>query len=289
VEKKFSARGARSLGDEPENVRCDWRIPDALWERLQPWLPPRKPHPLGCHRPRVDDRRALEAICFVLRTGCPWHARPATGLCASRSAHRRFPEWAAAGGFVAFGAPGLAVYEAWQGIDGAWLAMDGALPTAPRGGKVGKHPTDRGPIGTKRSRLTAGGGIPLGLTVEGATRNDGKMVHATLTSLPVERPMPTHETPHGQCVDQGDDFDDVRARLATCACTAHIRARGEEAHAITHEAGDKARRWVVEPPQSGMNRFRRLLVRWDKKGDNYLAFLQLAGASITDRRSGLLG
>jgi putative transposase len=278
------------MRDEPENVRRDWRIPDELWERIQPLLPPRKPHPLGCHRPRVDDRRAMDAIFFVLRTGCQWNVLQDTGLCSSRSAHRRFQEWAAAGVFLAFWAQGLAVDEALQGIDWEWLAMDGAMTKAPLGGKkVGKNPTDRGKIGTKRSLLTDGGGVPIGLAVEGANRNDFKMVQATLTSIPVERPMPTPEKPQGLCLDKGYDFDEVRDLLATFEFTAHIRARGEEAQAIKHEAGDKARRWVVERTHSWMNRCRRLLVRWDKKVDNYLAFLHLACASITYRRSGLLG
>ena len=60
-----------------------WRIPDALWERIEPLLPPRPPHPLGCHNPRVDDRRAMDAIFFVLRTGCQWNALNATGICSS--------------------------------------------------------------------------------------------------------------------------------------------------------------------------------------------------------------
>jgi hypothetical protein len=60
---------------DPENLRRDWRIPDTLWERIQPLLPPRKPHPLGCHRPRVEDRRAMDAIFFVLRTGCHYGTR----------------------------------------------------------------------------------------------------------------------------------------------------------------------------------------------------------------------
>jgi len=54
-----------------ETLDRDWRIPDVLWERIVPLLPVRKPHPLGCHRPRVDDRRAMDAIFFVLRTGWP--------------------------------------------------------------------------------------------------------------------------------------------------------------------------------------------------------------------------
>jgi transposase len=78
------------MSNPQENVRRDWRIPDELWERIQPLLPPLKPHSLGCHRPRVDDRRAMDAIFFVLRTGCQWNALNDTGICSSSSAHRRF-------------------------------------------------------------------------------------------------------------------------------------------------------------------------------------------------------
>jgi transposase len=129
------------MSDEPETVRRAWRIPDELWERIQPLLPPRKPHPLGCHRPRVEDRRAMDALFFVLRTGCPWNALQDTGLCSSRAAHRRFQEWAAAGVFLAL--QGLAVYEALQGIDWEWLAMDGAMTKAPLGGETGRQESDR--------------------------------------------------------------------------------------------------------------------------------------------------
>ena len=57
-----------------------WRIPDELWAQIQPLIPKGKPHPLGCHNPRVDDRRAMDAILFVLRTGCQWEALSATGI-----------------------------------------------------------------------------------------------------------------------------------------------------------------------------------------------------------------
>ena len=154
---------------------------------------------------------------------------------------------------------------------------------------MGKNPTDRGKIGTKRSVLTDGGGVPIGLAVEGANRHDFKMVEETITSIPVERPVPTLEQPQGMCLDKGYDDDEVRELLAQFGFTAHIRARGEEAQAIKREAGYKARRWVVERTHSWMNRFRRVLVRWDKNVRNYLAFLHLACASITYRHSGLLG
>lgn len=278
------------MTDEPAHVRRDGRIPDTLWACIQPWLPPRKPHPLGCHRPRVDDRRAMEAICFVLRTGCPWNARQDTGLCASRAAHRRVQEWAAASVFLAWWGQGLAADDALQGIDWEWLAMDGAMTNAPLGGdKGGKHPTDRGTIGTKRSVRTDGGGVPVGLAVAGANRHDCTMGEETLTRIPVERPRSTLEQPPGMCLDNGSDDDEVREWLAKFGCTAHIRARGEDAQAITRAAESKARRWVVERTHRWMTRCRRVLVRWDKTVCHDLACLHLACASITYRRSGLLG
>ena len=143
---------------------------------------------------------------------------------------------------------------------------------------MGKHPTDRGKIGTQRRVLTDGGGVPLGVAVEGANRNDFKMARETLESIPVARPAPTPEPPQGMCLEKGYAVDEVRELLAELRFTAHIRARGEEAQAITREAGYKARRWVVERTHRWMNRFRRLLVRWDKKVRNYLAFLPLACA-----------
>jgi putative transposase len=153
---------------------------------------------------------------------------------------------------------------------------------------VGKNPTDRGKIGTKRSVLTDGGGVPVGLAVEGANRNDFKMVRETIESIPIARPEPTPDTPQGMGLDKGYD-DEVRDLLTAFGFTAHIRARGEEAKVLKQEAGFKARRWVVERTHSWLNRFRRVLIRWDKKVRNSLAFLQMACAYITYRQAGLLG
>lgn len=137
--------------------------------------------------------------------------------------------------------------------------------------------------------LTEGGGVPIGLAVAGANRNDFKMAPETITSIPIERPEPTPEKPQGMSMDKGYDYDEVRELLVEFGFTAHIRARGEEAKALKQEAGFKARRWVVERTHSWMNRFRRVLIRWDKKVRNYLGFLHLACAYITYRQSGLLG
>ncbi len=80
----------------------------------------------------------------------------------------------------------------------------------------------------------------------------------------------------------------MRRTLDEFGFTAHIRSRGEEAQAIKKEAGFKARRWVVERTHSWLNRFRRILVRWDKSPANYIAFLHFACALIALRAAGLL-
>ena len=131
--------------------------------------------------------------------------------------------------------------------------------------------------------------MPVGLAVEGANRNDFKMARATLESIPVARPEPTPDAPQGLCLDKGYDYDEVRDLAKEFLYTAHIRARGEEAQAIKHEAGFKARRWVVERTHSWMNRFRRILTRWEKKAANYLGMLYWVLGIITYRCAGLFG
>jgi putative transposase len=283
---------ARAASKPPSGPVHDdqWRIPDVLWERIRSLLPPRPPHRFGGHNPRVDDRRAMDAIFFVLRTGCQRNALNATGICSSSSAHRRFQEWTAAGVLVNLWALGLQEYDELKGLDWERLAMDGAMTKAPLGGeRVGRNPTDRGKLGTKRSLLTEANGIPVGLAVEGANRHDKKLAEATLESIPVERPEPTADRPQGMCLDKGYDYDDTRELVREFGFTAHVRARGEEAKALKREAGFKARRWVVERTHSWMNRFRRVLIRWEKTVENYFGMLHFVCAWITYRSAGLLG
>jgi transposase len=120
---------------EAKEVRRPWQLSDELWAKIAPLIPPGKPHPLGCHNSRVPDRRAMEAILFVLRTGCQWNALNATEICSSSSAHRRFQEWIAAEVFLEMWKQGLYEYDELKGIDWDWQAMDGAMTKAPLGGE----------------------------------------------------------------------------------------------------------------------------------------------------------
>ena len=140
-----------------------------------------------------------------------------------------------------------------------------------------------------RTVLTEGAGVPVGVAVDGANRNDFKMARAAIESIPVERPDPRQEGAQGMCLDKGFDYPEVYELLREFGFTAHIRSRGEEAQALKRTARKKARRWVVERTHSWMNRFRGILIRWSKKAENYIAMLHFAFAIIAYRASGLFG
>jgi len=258
-----------------------------LWAAIEPLVPPERPHPKG-GRPWQPARPMLDAIFFVLRTGIQWKALPRT-LGAPSTVHDRFQLWVQAGLFKTLWKAGLLTYDDKVGIDWEWQALDGAMTKAPLGGEcTGPNPTDRAKAGTKRSLLTEGHGVPIGLSVAGANRHDMKLVEATLESIPVERPVPTSEHPQNLSLDKGYDYNSVRATVAQYGYTAHLRTRGEEQHEQRDIPGYRARRWVVERSHSWMNRFRRLLIRWEKKVENYTALLHLACAWIAYRAAGVV-
>ena len=123
----------------------------------------------------------------------------------------------------------------------------------------------------------------MGLCIDGANRPDFQLVEGTLAGIPIPRPEPTEDAPQHLCLDKGYDFDEVYGVLFEFGYTPHIRARGEEARVLKREVGEKARRWVVERTHSWLNRFRRILIRWEKTWQSALGFLHLACAVITFR------
>src|SRR5919197_1901791 len=168
--------------------------------------------------------------------------------------------------------------------------MEGVMRKAPLGGKKrGPNPTDRPKQGAKRSLLTEGQGVPIGIAVDGANRNDFKMTKETLTGIPIKRPPPTSKRPQALGLDKGYDFDEVRRLLRRFHFVPPIRSGGEEAQRRKKNPRWKAIRWVVERTYSWMNRFRVILICWTKKQENFLAQLHLACVYITLGQCGLLG
>ena len=125
--------------------------------------------------------------------------------------------------------------------------------------------------------------MPLGLAVGGANTHDQKLLFATLDSLPVARPSRSVGRQH-LCLDKGYDCEAIRRRARCRGYVPHIRSRGEE-QSEKRMQGKRARRWVVERVASWLNRYRRILVRWEKKVANYEALLHLVFAHILWRNS----
>lgn len=134
----------------------------------------------------------------------------------------------------------------------------------------------------KRSLLTEGHGVPLGVVVAAANPHDKTLVEETIDSRVVTPPR-HEEFKQNLCMDKGYDFRDTETLVEDKGFIPHIRARGEEIDLKKTILDYRARRWVVERSHSWMNKFRRILIRWEKKADNYLAFLHIACAIITLR------
>jgi transposase len=128
-----------------------WGISDYMWEEMKLIIPkPIDNHPLGCHKPRMDDRKVMEGILFVLKTGCQWKALDKTTICKHSVAHDRFQEWTRAGVFEEFWKRGLLMYDNVRGLKLKWQSLDGAITKAPLGGeKTGANPTDRAKKGRR--------------------------------------------------------------------------------------------------------------------------------------------
>lgn len=115
-------------------------LTDALWERIDPLLPPYVPSPRG-GRPPTPDRVALEGILFVLKSGIDWEDLPAPFGCCGMTCWRRLRDWQAAGVWQALHEMLLAELREADQIDFARAIVDSASVRALKGGrKPGRTP-----------------------------------------------------------------------------------------------------------------------------------------------------
>ena len=152
--------------------------------------------------------------------------------------------------------------------------------------------------------MTDGAGIPLGVVVSGANRTDMKHLGALLDARLIALPDSTEgdgtegddtgadETDAGTgerhlCLDRGYDYAQCREEAEAHGYVAHIPKRGSKTDPLpppTDPLRHPPRRWVVEVSHSWFNRFRRLLIRWEKKAAHYQGFVQLAACLIIYRK-----
>jgi putative transposase len=267
----------------PTSLPTIWHTPDDLWSRLAPVFGPDKP-PGTVGRPAIPARRIFDAIIYLLRTGCQWRAIPRETYAPGSTVHTRFRQWVAAGLFEQAWQVLLEHYDLELGIEWQWQALDGVITKAPLGGEAtGPSPVDRCKSGTKRSVLTDAGGAPLAVVVTGANTNDKTVALSTLDAVQAPRPEKVVYRLHHLCLDKGYDYEDVIAGVEERDYILHLKRRGVVESAPSPERRHPARRWVVERTHAWDNKYRRLLVRWEKKVRHYEAMIHLACVLILYR------
>jgi len=279
---------ARDHNKKPKNVDY-FQVPKPLWKRIKKLLP-KPPRERGRGRPPVDNRAALNGIWYVLWTGCQWKAVHKDWFGVSSSViHERFQTWQQNGIFARMMKLMVKFYSKRRKIKWKWQSIDSKSVPAPLGGsETGKNPTDRGKQGAKLHLLVDKRGMPLAVHVTGANEHDQWSADELIVSMVVKRPK--KEKQH-LCADKGYDYDDVHELVEQARYIAHIkhrRRRGEpviEECPMPGETRYPARRWVVERTLSWLTKRRSIRVRWCKKFDNWIAFVQFACAHILFNRA----
>jgi transposase len=171
----------------------DRLLPDALWQRIQPLLPPAPARPRGGVPRRVPDRNCVAALLFMVRTSTPWALLPAKELdCGSATTcWRRLDEWAKAGVFDQLQVVLLDELGEAGRIALERVSVDSFSLRAVKGGDLtGANPVDRGKQGSKLHLAGERGGLPISVVLSAANTGDSTMFEAVLDDIPPIR-MPT--------------------------------------------------------------------------------------------------
>lgn len=129
-----------------------------------------------------------------------------------------------------------------------------------------------------------GRGVPLSLIVTGANRHDVTQLEAVLDAVQVQRPAPPQRRHKHLCADNGYRGAPALRTIESHNYIPHVQGRRQESRELHRHPGKRARRWVVEVAHSWFNRFRKLLVRYEKRDDSFLGLNYLAAAIIVFRK-----
>lgn len=131
--------------------------------------------------------------------------------------------------------------------------------------------------------LVDANGIPLSIVVGGAHVHDVKLLEPTLDQIVTERPPAQEPLKESLCADKGYVGEPAQKAIEERHYKPHIRQRGEEIAEKRRNPRARARRWVVERTHSWLNRYRKLLVRFEKTALSFEGLLELACALIVFR------
>ena len=112
-----------------------WIVSDELWARIEPLLPVVRHDPRHPGRPRLDDRKVLCGILFVLYTAIPWEFLPQElGFGSGMTCWRRLRDWNEAGVWQRLHEVLLAELNAVGELDWSKAVIDGSHLRAMKGG-----------------------------------------------------------------------------------------------------------------------------------------------------------
>ena len=239
-------------------------VSDALWERIQPLLPPPNPRRFRFPgRKRLDERRVLTGIIFVLKTGIPWEDLPQEMGCGcGMSCWNYLHAWQEAGVWERLHEVLLAELQAANRIDWSRAAVDSTHARALGGGeRTGQNPTDRRKLGTKHHLVTDAGGVPLAVTITGSNVHDTQELLHVVDAIPEVRGKVGHprKRPEELYADRAYDSEPHREQLRQRGIDPKIAHRGTQ-----HGSGFGVYRWVVERTASRLHSFRKLRLRTDR-------------------------
>lgn len=129
-----------------------------------------------------------------------------------------------------------------------------------------------------------GRGVPLSFIVTGANRHDVSQLESVLDAIVIKRPQPPIRRSKHLCADAGYTGAPALRAIEEHGYIPHVKGRGQEAIELERDPNKKARRWIVEVAHSWFNRFRKLLVRYEKLERSFLALNHLAAAIIAFRK-----
>jgi transposase len=253
-------------------------LPDELWEIIEPILPRWTPSPKG-GQPRLDDRKALTGILFVLKTGIPWEDLPQEMGCGcGMTCWRRLRDWQADGTWLKIHKALLDRLNGADKLDWSRAAIDSAFVRAAYGGEAtGPSPVDRSKPGSKHHVMTDAQGIPLSSDVTAANVNDIEELAPLFNAIPAVAGKPGHPKSHPDAVmgDRGYDSEPHRQGLRQLGVEPMLAKKGTE-----HGSGLGKFRWVVERTLSWLHQNRRLRLRYERRPDIHKAFLTLGCIKI---------
>jgi transposase len=274
-------------GCEPANTRKSaakpWEIEDGLWARIEPLLPVVQRNRRRPGRKRLDNRRVLCGILFVLYTGIRWEFLPKElGFGSGMTCWRRLRDWNEAGVWQKLHELLLSELRAADLLDFSRAAVDSSHVRAMKGGPAtGPSPVDRGKTGSKHHLIVEAHGIPLAAITTGGNRNDVTQLIPLIEAVPPirgKRGQPLRRPKH-LYADRGYDHETYRDQVRRFQITPHIARRGTD-----HGSGLGVYRWVVEGAIALLHWFRRLRIRWERRDDIHDAFVTLGCALICWRR-----